>query len=658
MGMDYDMIFSRMSAMALMGLVALGSPASPSNEWTSCTLWDPDDNPTNILYLKEWGSRYCGYKEGELVAVARPECCKAQRELRFTPGTRCVFIDGNPRSCSVTGSCRSLFWNVSFDGGSNLQAVNSALHSILPRFPMLEELEIEIDMFDNTPLKVIDCSAFAGVKNLRRLAVVGPRLEFVNLANLNALDRLEFLRIGSEYASGREPDSSLFDLSFVRDLDGLHPAALKEADLRGCFLFRHETLTNFQGLVVLRTPLFFRPLRLPSSLAVLDMSDSIMEPCSESYNELLVGLSRLAELHTLITDNQRMIALPPCWYLGDGSDRLVYHRHVEEDREQTKLASADLEWDLLRTFYRKNLSSSYCGGKSGETVAGTNATNLMSLKQAIPNSKAQLVHIDAGKRARGINKDCRELSWDLILEDEYGGGCANRVLETCLLQFPNLEALEVRIVGRKKSFEVDFSVFKQLKKLKRLAVVGNRMIFVNMSQLNELTRLEYLRLGSEYASMDLHEDNYFLCGLAVVQSLDALRLNALKELDMRGCYLTHHETLVNLQGLSVLHTPTFFCASSLPTSVKVLDISSSVRCYWFGSGINSVSEDMKPFQNLETVIAGRWENDLELPSDWVLTDKLPSDSRIRSVYRRQPGGSVRSSRIRPRPRNERVDNGK
>ena len=71
-----------------------------------------------------------------------------------------------------------------------------------------------------------------------------------------------------------------------------------------------------------------------------------------------------------------------------------------------------------------------------------------------------------------------------------------------------------------------------------------------------------------------------------------------------------------------------------------------------------MSEDMKPFQNLETVIAGRWENDLELPSDWVLTDKLPSDSRIRSVYRRQPGGSVRSSRIRPRPRNERVDNGK
>ena len=608
------MIFSRMSAMALMGLVALGSPASPSNEWTSCTLWDPVDNPTNILYLKEWGSRYCGYKEGEMVAVARPECCKAQSELRFTPGTRCVFIDGNPRSCSVTGSCRSLFWNVSFDGGSNLQAVNSALHSILPRFPMLEELEIEIDMFDNTRLKVIDCSAFAGVKNLRRLAVVGPRLEFVNLTNLNALDRLEFLRIGSEYASGREPDSSLFYLSFVRDLDGLHPAALKEADLRGCFLFRHETLTNFQGLVVLRTPLFFRPLRLPSSLAVLDMSDSIMEPCSESYSELLVGLSRLAELHTLITDNQRMIALPPCWYLGDGSDRLVYHRHVEEDREQTKLVPADLDRDMLRTSCRKSL--------------------------------------DVGEMARGINENCRDLSWNLVLEDEYGAECVNRDLETCLLHFPNLEALEVRIVGRKKSFEVDFSVFKQLKKLKRLAVVGNRMMFVNMSQLNELTRLEYLRLGSEYASMDLHEDNYFLCGLAVVQSLDALRLNALKELDMRGCYLTHHETLVNLQGLSVLHTPTFFCASSLPTSVKVLDISSSVRCYWFGSGINSVSEDMKPFQNLETVIAGRWENDLELPSDWVLTDQLPSESRIRSVYRRQPGGNVRSSRIRPRTRND------
>ena len=629
MGGDYDMIFSRIFGMAFVCLTALGSPAATTNVWPSCTLWDPDDHFTNILYQTEWGSRYCGYKKGVTVAVVRQECCEAQSELHFTPGTRCVFIDGNPRSCTMNESCRSLFWEVRFDGGDNMQAVNSALLSTLHRFPMLEELEIEVDVFSNTP-NVIDCSVFAGMKNLRRLAVVGRRLEFVSLTELNALDRLEFLRIGSEYASGRTPENSLVDLSFVRDLGGLHLAALKEADMRGCFLFQHETLTNFQGLAMLRTPLFFRPTRLPSSLAVLDMSDSIIEPSSESYDELLLGLSRLAELHTLITDNQRMIALPSCWYLGDGSGSLAYHRNVKEGREQSKSISADLERDVLRTFRRRNLSlNSFncCGGKSGEM-------------------------------ASGINENCRDLSWDLVLEDEYGAECANRVLETCLLQFPNLEVLEVRIVGGKTSLEVDFSVFKQLKNLKRLAVVGNRIMFDNISQLNELTHLEYVRLGSEYASMVLNEGYHVLCGLTVVQSLDTLRLNALKELDMRGCYLVRHESLLNLQGLSVLHTPTFFDASSLPSSVTVLDVSSSVRCYWFGEGIKSVAEEMKPLQSLETVIAGRWENDLELPSDWVLTDKLPSDSRIRSVYRRQLGADVRRSCIRPRQRNDSVENGK
>jgi len=353
-----------------------------------------------------------------------------------------------------------------------------------------------------------------------------------------------------------------------------------------------------------------------------------------------------------------MMALPPCWHLGDSSGEFVYHRHLDNGYKQAKLVSAEVVRGWSGVSWRKNLSSRHLDGKNGEVVTDASVKRLTcQTQQTIPNSETQFVHLEGLVSNCGINENCRGLFWNLSLGDECDAECANPVLETCLSQFPNIEVLEVMVTGRKTSLEIDLSVFKQLKNLKRLAVVGNRIMFVNMPQLNELTYLEYLRIGSDYASM-VYEDNYFLCGLALVRSLDALRLNALKELDMRGCYLLHHESLVNLQGLRVLHAPTFFRASSLPTSVKVLDISSSVRCRWFGSGINSVSEDMKPFQNLETVIAGRWENDLELPSDWVLTDKLPSDSRIRSVYRRQPGGSVRSSRIRPRPRNERVDNGK
>lgn len=113
MGMDCKIFFTLvfMCLAIVQSWATAQLPVSGTNEWPVCCLFAPDDHPTNILYQEHCESSYCGIKKGMTVAIVREECCEVQRELHFKPGTRCVSIVRNPKSCRLSESCRSLFRN-------------------------------------------------------------------------------------------------------------------------------------------------------------------------------------------------------------------------------------------------------------------------------------------------------------------------------------------------------------------------------------------------------------------------------------------------------------------------------------------------------------------------------------------------------------------
>lgn len=241
------------------------------------------------------------------------------------------------------------------------------------------------------------------------------------------------------------------------------------------------------------------------------------------------------------------------------------------------------------------------------------------------DADVEYVQITGVPHVSSTNENCRGLYWWCPRNEIVD----NRQMEMLLEQFPNLEELEL-VLPNYKGDTFNLNVISGLRKMRRLVIVGERILFDNVEALNELPDMKFLRIGHEYLSPSL--DDSSLSDMAIVQTFQGVRLPCLEELNLRGCLLFQYETLVNFQNLKRLHTPIFFNSRFLPIGLVEIDMSASSTPI-FSETIEELTEGMRRFSSLEKIALGEFSS-VKLPSDW-LENQNESSGPITILERRK-----------------------